>query len=201
MARFHDRLMELSGGDLWAWSQQVGIDYGTVKNWFERDGQPRQGTLQKIAAASGVTVGWLLGEELTVPEGVVRIPVMDVEVGAADGGIVPNGETVRAWIDLHEELIPRGRPVGTWHVVRVRGDSMAPTLYPGDLVMVEPSEQVLDGLWVLRWDDGVLVKRVVRVGQKTIRLIADNTAYPSYELPVDEVHLVGRVVGLFRWSV
>lgn len=131
----------------------------------------------------------------------VRIPVLDVEVGAAGQGIEPNGETVRAWIDLHQELVPSGRPVGSWHVVRVRGDSMAPTLYPGDLVMVEPSEQVLDGLWVLRWDDGLLVKRIIRVGSKTIRLISDNTAYPSYELSLDEVRLVGRVVGLFRWSV
>lgn len=62
-------------------------------------------------------------------------------------------------------------------------------------MMVEPAEQVLDGLWMLRWDNGV------RVGQKTIRLISDNTAYPSYELSLDEVHLVSRVVGLFRWSV
>ena len=48
-------------------------------------------------------------------------------------------------------------------MIRVEGDPMAPTLNAGDDILVDhadPSDGLRDGIYVLRGDDALLVKRL-----------------------------------------
>lgn len=88
-------------------------------------------------------------------------------------------------------------------IIDVQGESMSPTLNNGDTIMVDHgdgTDRLRDGIYVLRLDDALMVKRVAlapRRGRKTLAISSDNPHYPSWE-DVDRslVDIVGRVV----WS-
>jgi 3-isopropylmalate/(R)-2-methylmalate dehydratase large subunit len=84
-------------------------------------------------------------------------------------------------------------------IIRVEGDSMAPTLADGDEILVDRADggqRLRDGIYVLRRDDALMVKRVALdpAGER-IGIRSDNEAYPSWpDCPRASVALVGRVV-------
>ena len=96
-----------------------------------------------------------------------------------------------------------GAPPEEVRILEVVGDSMAPELWPGQKVMVhlrdrQPSPP---GVFVL-WDGlGLVIKRVEFIAQSDppkLRISSDNRQYAVYERTVDEVHILGRVIG--RWA-
>ena len=88
-------------------------------------------------------------------------------------------------------------------MIRVEGDSMAPTLNDKDDILVDGSDtlsRLRDGIYVLRMGGLLMVKRVSLVpGQGRISVMSDNSHYPSYaDIGVDSLHIVGRVVWFGR---
>ena len=89
-------------------------------------------------------------------------------------------------------------------VITVDGDSMEPTLRQGDNVLVDLSQNRpgrKDGIYVLRTDGGLQVKRVaVHPISGRVTIISDNREhYPSFtDLPPEEVAVLGRVIWLGR---
>src|SRR3546814_13462521 len=76
---------------------------------------------------------------------------------------------------------------------------MAPTLDDGDDILVDGGDaaaRLRDGIYVLRMDDVLMVKRIARApGQGRISVISDNPTYRSWDdLPMAAIKLVGRVV-------
>ncbi|MCX7354740.1 MAG: helix-turn-helix domain-containing protein [Alphaproteobacteria bacterium] len=96
-----------------------------------------------------------------------------------------------------------GAPPEEVRILEVVGDSMAPELWPGQKVMVhlrdrQPSPP---GVFVL-WDGlGLVIKRVEFIAPSDppkLRISSDNRQYAAYERTIDEVHILGRVIG--RWA-
>jgi len=91
-----------------------------------------------------------------------------------------------------------GRP-DMLSLIRVDGESMAPTLNDGDDIMVDRSdgvERLRDGIYVLRMDDVLMVKRVALApGRGRFSVRSDNPLYPTWE-DIDPalVAIVGRVI-------
>ncbi len=80
----------------------------------------------------------------------------------------------------------------------VIGDSMAPFIQEGDIVMVDLADNdpqmIVDGkTYAIREDNTVKIKRLVRQGGKLLIRSQDQTLYPDYEAGGD-VHLIGRVI-------
>lgn len=93
---------------------------------------------------------------------------------------------------------------GADFLIRVKGDSMQPTYYAGDLIACQ--HVPLDDLffqwgkaYVLDTTQGPLIKRI-RPGKDNehLLIISDNTAYPPFELARDQFHGVALVRGLVR---
>lgn len=84
-------------------------------------------------------------------------------------------------------------------IIRVDGESMAPTLGHGDDIMVDHqdgAERLRDGIYVLRLDGVLMVKRIA-VGPQRGRfsILSDNARYPDWpDIDPDLVAIVGRVV-------
>jgi len=216
---FHRRLKELMGGMSHRELAYIaGASESTVHHWLYSGRIPRERYVRLIEQHFGKPRGWLLGEDEEVKaskeavnrkekvEQIVkkqaievnrrRIPILDVEVGAGNGHY--NGdEQVTEWFEFPEGMVPFR---GDLSIVTVRGDSMEPTYRHGDLVIVQPESRVIDAVLVVAWDDALMVKRVLRTGGKTIRLISDNSAYDPVTIAMSEIRVVGRVVGLLRWN-
>jgi transcriptional regulator with XRE-family HTH domain len=120
----------------------------------------------------------------------VSLPIYDATV-LADAGLLDNdGAKPEAWtlfgVDQLRTLT-RAEP-NQLAIVKVSGDSMAPTLQHGDLVLIDRSIRQIgrDGLYVITSGYEVQVKRITRDWKtKTLTISSDNPAYAS-STPVEE---------------
>ena len=73
---------------------------------------------------------------------------------------------------------------------------MAPTLEDSDLLLVDLSEPRFrhDGIYVLRRDNELEVKRLQRRPDGTLNVISDNPVYEPSVVASDSVHIIGRVI-------
>jgi hypothetical protein len=93
-------------------------------------------------------------------------------------------------------------------MIRVMGDSMAPTLDSGDMVIVDESvkfaDRIVEGIFVLGIDGYLRVKRLERMKER-IRVLSDNPAYRPevYRLSQlqEEFSVLGRVVAAVKPKV
>jgi phage repressor protein C with HTH and peptisase S24 domain len=88
-------------------------------------------------------------------------------------------------------------------VISVAGDSMLPTLGDGDEILVDAADsghRLRDGIYVLRLDDALMVKRLaLNPASRRLSIKSDNPAYPSWDgCDPSAVSIIGRVVWLGR---
>ncbi|MBZ6379252.1 peptidase S24 [Pacificimonas flava] len=88
-------------------------------------------------------------------------------------------------------------------VIRVQGDSMLPTLGDGDPILVDrgdTAERLRDGIYVMRSEETLIVKRVTRSpASHMVRVTSDNPVYPDIgDCDPADIDLIGRVVWVGR---
>ncbi len=81
-------------------------------------------------------------------------------------------------------------------IIQVEGDSMEPSLKDGDDILVDRSDtRRRDGIYVIRMDDMLMVKRLAFGPGGQLSVLSDNPQYPSYEnIAADGISIIGRVV-------
>ena len=131
------------------------------------------------------------------------VPEYNVHVSAGGGAAVADEAIVANW-PFNEEYLNKflGLNKAELALVEVRGDSMEPTLHPGDRVLVNLSDKQVSqsGVFVLFDGDGTVVKRVdKRIGDDSeVTLISDNPIHDRYTVSTDQLNVVGRVVWVAR---
>lgn len=125
------------------------------------------------------------------------LPVYDVDVSAGPGAYVEaeNHIANMAFDPRYLREIDASKELS---IVRVKGESMEPTLVDNDIVLVDHSKRSLnwDGLFVLRYGDATQVKRIGRSGKRDhVTILSDNRdLYPPVEAAVEDVDVVGKVL-------
>ena len=128
-------------------------------------------------------------------EGIPLIPV------SAMAGIF-TGDTSVMEYDCERYVIPDFK--GADFLIRVKGDSMQPTYYPGDIVACQrvPLNDLFfqwNKTYVLDTVQGPLIKRINRGSDDShVLVVSDNTDYEPFELSKDQFHGVALVCGLVR---
>lgn len=93
---------------------------------------------------------------------------------------------------------------GADFLIRVKGDSMQPTYYSGDLVACQkiPMNDVFfqwNKTYVLDTNQGAIIKRVLPgKDDDHICIVSDNTKYPPFELEKSYLHAIALVRGIIR---
>jgi len=130
-------------------------------------------------------------------EGYRTIPEYNVRVSAGHGEFT-GIEEIKQNLQMPKIFLPENGQVG---FVRVEGDSMTPTIAHGDYVAVEfDSGYTSDGLYLIRIDDAVFVKRLQRKFGG-VRIISDNSQYDEMTVSPDDGNdfgLIGRVALVIR---
>lgn len=157
-------------------AQYFGVDEALLGG---REGEP--------ARRSGQAAGTLVG-----------IPRLDVGASAGPGG-VPVNELPESWMGFEKRwLRTLTSSPDAVHAIRVQGDSMMPTLADGDDILVDladASDRLRDGIYVLRIDDAVNVKRVAVAPGRRFTILSDNANYPPLvDYAPDQVTVIGRVI-------
>jgi hypothetical protein len=133
-------------------------------------------------------------------EGLIAIPRFDVQASAGPGAF-SDGERPVAHLGFDERFLKQlcNARASDLSIIRVRGDSMFPTLADGDDIMVDRSvagARLHDGIYVLRRDEALSVKRIaVHPGTRKLTISSDNNSYPSWpDCDPGDVDVIGRVV-------
>ena len=198
-----ERLCAERGEDFAGLSRMLGRNAAYIQQYVRR-GVPKrlkEEERRKLARYFAVSETVLGGpEEPGGVAGLVSVKRHAVTVSAGPGAIVseeqgkPNFGFDERWLkDL------TATPPGQLSIVRVEGDSMSPTLSPGDDILVDlrdAAARVRDGIYVLRVDDAVVVKRIaLHPMGGTVTVQSDNPAYPDWpDFKITELNCIGRVI-------
>lgn len=214
-----DELITARGEDYASLSRLIGRNPTYVQQFVKR-GVPRrlsEDDRRTLARHFGISERLLGGpddstgvrgiaprsDRAAPPGDYVLIPALDIGASAGSGRIA-DGENPVATLAFQSSwvrTIASGRPEAL-SVIHVEGDSMLPTLADGDQIVVDADdrERLRDGIYVLRTDDALLVKRLsVNPATRRLSIKSDNSAYPSWDdCDPATVAVIGRVVWVGR---
>lgn len=201
-----ERLCVERGEDFAGLSRMLGRNPAYIQQFIRR-GVPKrlkEDERRKLARYFSVSECLLGGppQDASVVEGLVTIRRHPVKVSAGPGAIVSE-EQGKPYFGFDERWLKvlTATPPANLSIVRVEGDSMSPTLKPGDDILVDfgdCGDRLRDGIYVLRVDDALVVKRLALnpVGGR-VTIQSDNPAYSDWpDCGLDAITCIGRVI----WS-
>lgn len=130
---------------------------------------------------------------------VVTVPRLSLGASAGPGSLDEDERTTGVMAFDANWLRHLGVRPQKISIIRVDGESMAPTLSDGDEIMVDHDDdatRLRDGVYVLRLDGVLMVKRVAMGPRRGFfSVLSDNPHYPDW-IDIDPalVVIVGRVV-------
>lgn len=184
-------------------AKTLHVAQSTLSNW-ENGGKIDNQTLRQIADFFGVTIDFLLGDTQesdtgAVPKKVgVRIPVL----GTIRAGIpVAAIEDIEDWEEIDDALAKTGEFVA----LRVKGDSMEPQIFDGDIAIIRRQENIESGqvaAIIINGDEATIKK--VRLTPDGLMLIGFNASvyephtYTHKEIEELPVRIYGRLIEVRR---
>jgi len=195
-----EALITENGTSLSELSRLLGRNAAYLQQYLVR-GTPRllsEADRALLARYFGVAEARLGGPE---QEGLVEVARLDVGASAGPGGLVEGEARRRRGAQFSPELLRAlgVRPEAA-SMIRVRGDSMVPTLEDGDEILVDRDRRRVEGrggVFVIRLDGELMVKRL-RAGVGGIEVISDNPEWETRMVPARALDVVGRVAWLGR---
>jgi phage repressor protein C with HTH and peptisase S24 domain len=199
-----ERLCVERGEDFAGLSRMLGRNPAYIQQ-FVRRGVPKrlkEEERRKLARYFSISEAVLGGpaDAAGVPGGLVTVKRHPVMVSAGPGAVV-NEELGKPYFAFDERWLKAltPTPAASLSIVRVEGDSMSPTLNPGDEILLDLgdcADRLRDGIYVLRVDDALVVKRLALnpMGRR-VTVQSDNPAYPDWpDCGIDEIQCIGRVI-------
>jgi len=199
-----ERLCTERGEDFAGLSRMLGRNPAYIQQYVRR-GVPKklkEEERRKLARYFSVLEAVLGGppDEPGGSDGLLSVKRHPVAVSAGPGALVAE-ELGKPYFGFDERWLKAltASPPNKLSVVRVEGDSMAPTLGDGDDILIDLGdsvERLRDGIYVLRVEDAVVVKRLaLHPTGRRVTIQSDNPAYPDWpDCGIDSINCIGRVI-------
>ena len=194
------------------------VSLPTMNHYESGKRAPNSELLSKIATVLECDPGWLLTGEgeaektnatskdaVPIPSGslngFVLVPRYNIESSAGGGSVIHSEQIVdhlafkASWVS--KEL---GTDPNNLLLIHSIGDSMEPTFRSGDLLLVDRNKARVkgDGIYLINFDDGLIVKRLEWMMDGTVVIRGDNTSVSREQkltyIEMEKLHLLGRVV-------
>lgn len=200
-----NELLAIKGWSKAELARQMGVSAQSVQYWASGTTVPRGKRLSKLAEISGYPQSWFLGEtaNTSFPSTVnqpakgdsVVFSVLDVDFSCGDGTTVKGDflDVVRS-IELDPEYARQlvgSRPFKNIEIGNARGDSMSPTIAPGDLLFLDKTITYFDGdgIYAFCFDGECYVKRLQKIGRKIV-VLSDNPNYQPWNIDKEALNLL-----------
>lgn len=169
----------------------------------------------RLTKAAGLTTEWLAtgrmvpdaipalleGQPAAKNRALVNIPMIKAAASAGGGALVAD-EDAAAAVAFNEQYLR-----STWNVspaelfcMPADGESMEPTIKSGEFLLVSRADHHKtpgDGIYIVRLEGDLLVKRIQRLPGGRVMISSDNPAYKPYEIKLDDgtdFTVLGKVV-------
>jgi Peptidase S24-like len=198
-----ERLMRERGDDYLSISKLLGKNAAYVQQFMKRN-VPRklkEDDRRVLARYFGVDEVDLGGPAAPVNAGTIRVPRLRLGASAGPGALTGEEETEGTFGFESRWLKKLSASPDALSIIQVAGDSMAPTLGDGDDILVDTgdaADRLREGIYVIRLDDVLLVKRLAPSGKKAVKVKSDNPAYPDIDADLKNLAIIGRVVWVGR---
>lgn len=178
----------------------LGVSDTAVMKWKRGEAVPAVDKVMMIAEYFGVSLDELMGKPLHTEQASISLPIVGV-IAAGPFDILNED----AWDDSRtvQARLLAGRPAKECVLLQVDGDSMAPLLMAGDVLVVHRQSYAVNGNIIVAYDpvlNGYTVKRFQQTGD-SVTLVPCNPAYKpmQYNNPNEQqLNLYGVCVGLER---
>lgn len=191
-----------------AFEKSIGMSNASFGKCLKKGGAIGTDKLENILSVyPDISPNWLLtgnGDmlrnttELTPTKDGTGIPLIPVEAMA---GCFTGSQTVLLQ-ECDRYVVPAFKNAD--FLIYVRGDSMQPRYYSGDMVackMLSPTDLFFQWgkVYVLDTDQGALIKKVEQgTDDETITLVSENENYKPFQIPRRAVYHIAIVMGLIR---
>jgi len=196
-----EQLIADNNDDYAGLSKLVGRNAAYIQQFIKRGTPKRLPEIERgiLARYFGVDEKMLGGVASSATKaGLCLIPKLAIGASAGPGSI-NDAEALAGKIGFDEKwLRKQGLEPSKLSLIRVDGDSMAPTLNHGDDIMVDnkaAQASLREGIHVIRLDDVLMVKRLAKGPAGRISVLSDNPAYPDWpDVDGASISIIGRVV-------
>lgn len=190
-------------------AESVGVDAANISRLETgKQKQFSEQALNKLAQALSVSVSDLftssenqstvyinseVNSSIIKDIDVFRVEVLDVSASAGSGHIQGSDviDVIHAIEYSSDQALSMfgGRTSSGVKVINVRGDSMASTIEPGDLIFVDVNINEFDGdgIYVFGFDGKVYVKRLQMIPDQLL-VISDNPKYREWSINKENEH-------------
>lgn len=176
---------------------------GVYPKWLQTGEGPMRETglaMTPVDQIGAPIITWDKPEDL--PEGeFVIVPRYDIHVACGNGHVVYDEMPKEQGAAYRTDWVKReGLYLRNLANVTAAGDSMEPSIYAGDALLVDRSQtEVQDGrVYLIRFGDEVRAKRLFKRADGGIRIVSDNAGkYPEEIVTAADmthIEIIGRIV-------
>lgn len=212
--RVAERMKEL-GFSQSSLAREVGVSQATIGKIVSGN-SAGSSHLHKIARILQTTAAYLTGEvddpaedafippsaaEIAEQMGLIKIQEIDLSLGMGAGFLDAPVESVDRWMPEEWVRLFTNSPAVNLSIAKPIGDSMYPTINDRDLVLIDRSQLSIDrqeGIWALAYGGFGTIKRVRAMPDGTYKLMGDNPQVREEIASAEELHVMGRIAGVFR---
>lgn len=188
-------------------AKYLGISPTNFANLKNRNRIPYEEIIY-FAAKYKVSANWIFLNQqcsslVEEEEKFYSLKVIDRINASCGGGAFEDDEIEVSYIKLSKETLEKlgyGNS-NTLEAIKVVGDSMYPTLKEKELILIDKSQNKYNSssAFLVNTTSGLFVKRL-KINDDKVDLISDNKEYPNFTLCLNEVTILGRVLGILNLS-
>ena len=156
-----------------------------ISHWTNNKKKPNLEKTQELARIFGVSVDYLLNNSSVITNSApfYNVDVFEMVAGFGTEGYLDPNFAVSAQIALPSEFLGNISPRFV-RIIRWLGDSMEPDFCDGDYMMIEmlANRHYIKraGIYLVRLDNIIYIKRVEFLPNNDIKLISINPNYPAF---------------------
>lgn len=142
--------------------------------------------------------------EVQLVKDFVMVPRYDVRASAGYGAVI-NSEQVVDYLAFKKEWVHSNlrAEASNLALITADGDSMEPAIKNGDLLLVDLSQRHVkkDSIYILRWEDNLIAKRLQWMYDGSLLIRSDNMAYKDQIVgqgELESLQVLGRVIWFGR---
>lgn len=190
-------------------ANELGINQTTFATMKKRGKIPYKEILE-FCARRKISINWLLFNQVVKSiekesEKYERIHYFRDIYASAGGGALNYNEDSE-YINIDKNLVDK---FGGKHSIKyikalnVLGDSMEPTLKDGDMVFMDTTSKNIfkNGIYIVTTPMGLFIKRVQPKADGSVALVSDNKSYANEVVNLEDIEILGKVVGVLSSEV